>query len=131
VVRRLAYDNLKYDNLKPAVTRILVGSERELSARFVALASHDLVESRGRARWQHWVPIPSGQDLRAISTVLLARLDAQAEKMRREDRRTIAERFVTLTHRAERFAFPRLCPRDVYRRQIDAALVRASSAFTF
>jgi transposase len=101
---------LAYDNLKPAVTRILVGSERQLSARFLALATHYLVEpsfarpatghdkggveSRGRAiRWQHLVPIPSGPDLRTISTALLQRLDAQAAKKRREDGRTIAERF--------------------------------------
>jgi transposase len=101
---------LAYDNLKPAVTRILVGSERELAPRFVALATHYLVEpsfarpatghdkggveSRGRAiRWQHLVPIPSGDDLRTIATALLARLDAQAHKKRRDDGRTIAERF--------------------------------------
>jgi transposase len=106
VPRRLAYDNLK-----PAVTRILVGSERVLSARFLALATHYIVEpsfarpatghdkggveSRGRAiRWQHLVPIPSGPDLRTISAALLARLDAQAQKKRRDDGRTIAERFV-------------------------------------
>jgi transposase len=101
---------LVYDNLKPAVTRILVGSERQLSARFLALATHYIVEpcfarpatghdkggveSRGRAiRWQHLVPIPSGPDLRTISTALLQRLDAQAAKKRRDDGRTITERF--------------------------------------
>ena len=101
---------LAYDNLKPAVTRILVGSDRELSERFLALATHYLiepsfarpatghdkggVESRGRAiRWRHWVPIPSGADLRTLSTALLQRLDAQAGKKRRDDGRTIAERF--------------------------------------
>src|SRR5947207_2535078 len=35
---------LLYDNLKPAVTRVLVGSERELSPRFVAMASHYVFE---------------------------------------------------------------------------------------
>lgn len=101
---------LAYDNLKPAVTRILVGSERVLSPRFLALATHYLVEpcfarpatghdkggveSRGRAiRWQHLVPIPSGPDLRSISAALLARLDAQAQKKRGDDGRTVAERF--------------------------------------
>ena len=101
---------LAYDNLKPAVTRILVGSERVLAPRFLALATHYLiepsfarpatghdkggVESRGRAiRWQHLVPIPSGPDLRTMSAALLARLDAQAQKKRGDDGRTVAERF--------------------------------------
>jgi hypothetical protein len=33
-----------YDNLRPAVTRILVGGERTLTPRFAALASHYLLE---------------------------------------------------------------------------------------
>ncbi len=85
---------LVYDNLKAAVRKILVGSERELSARFLALANHYTfeacfarpreghdkggVESRGKAiRWQHLVPIPSGSDLPTVSSALLARLAAQ------------------------------------------------------
>jgi transposase len=84
-----------YDNLRPAVAKILAGSERALTARFAALATHYLfepcfarpatghdkggVESRGRAvRLQHLVPIPSGPDLEAINGELLARLDAKA-----------------------------------------------------
>lgn len=35
---------IAYDNLRAAVKRILVGSERELAARFVAMASHYLIE---------------------------------------------------------------------------------------
>jgi transposase len=101
---------LAYDNLKPAVSRILVGSERELSLGFLALQTHYLfessfarprtghdkggVEARGKGiRWQHLVPIPSGADLRAISTMLLARLDAQAQSKRDAEGRTITERF--------------------------------------
>jgi transposase len=85
---------LVYDNLKAAVRKILVGSERELAARFLAIANHYLfepcfarpreghdkggVESRGKAiRWQELVPIPSGADLGTISAALLARLDAR------------------------------------------------------
>lgn len=100
-----------YDNLKPAVTKILVGSERDLSPRFVAMANHYLlepcfarpgtghdkggVEARGKGiRWQHLVPIPSGHDLAAISGELLARLDSRAETKRDAERRTVAERFV-------------------------------------
>ncbi|MCB9563164.1 MAG: IS21 family transposase [Kofleriaceae bacterium] len=99
-----------YDNLKPAVTKILVGSERELSLRFVAMANHYLlepcfarpgtghdkggVEARGKGiRWQHLVPIPSGPDLATVSAQLLARLDARAATKRDSERRTVAERF--------------------------------------
>lgn len=84
---------IAYDNLKAAVTKILVGSERLLAARFEALCSHYLfeacfcrprtghdkggVESRGKAiRWQHLVPIPEGDELSPIRSALLARLDA-------------------------------------------------------
>lgn len=87
---------LVYDNLKAAVRKILVGSERELSTRFLALANHYLfeacfarpreghdkggVESRGKAiRWQELVPIPSGPDLSTISRALLARLDTRVK----------------------------------------------------
>ena len=83
---------IAYDNLKAAVTKLLVGSERLLSSRFKALASHYLfeacfcrprtghdkggVESRGKAiRLQHLVPIPRGDDFDAMRATLLARLD--------------------------------------------------------
>jgi transposase len=83
---------IAYDNLKAAVSKMLVGSERQLAARFEALASHYLfeacfcrprtghdkggVESRGKSiRWQHLVPIPRGDDLDAMRATLLARLD--------------------------------------------------------
>lgn len=86
---------LVYDNLKAAVRKILVGSERDLSVRFLALANHYLfescfarprtghdkggVESRGKAiRWQELVPIPVGPDLTTISRSLLARLAARS-----------------------------------------------------
>jgi hypothetical protein len=83
---------IAYDNLKAAVTKLLAGSERQLSSRFEALCSHYLfeacfcrprtghdkggVESRGKAiRWQHLVPIPQGDDLDAMRATLLSRLD--------------------------------------------------------
>jgi hypothetical protein len=99
------------------VARILAGSERELTARFRALASHYVfepvfcrprtghdkggVEARGRSiRWQELVPIPAGDTLGAISADLLARLDARApEVLERpgegspDEPRTIGERF--------------------------------------
>jgi len=100
---------LLYDNLRPAVRRI-VGSQRELSPRFEALASHYLfescfarpatghdkggVESRGRAvRLSELVPIPAGPDLDTISRALMERLDARAATTRDRDGRTVLERF--------------------------------------
>jgi transposase len=81
-----------YDNLKPAVKKVL--PDRELSVRFVALAKHYLfepcfarpgeghdkgsVEARGKGiRGSHMVPLPSGPTLRQVSDELF-------EKVRRE-----------------------------------------------
>ena len=94
---------LIYDNLKAAVRKMLVGSERELTVRFLALANHYLfeacfarpreghdkggVEARGKGiRWQELVPIPSGPDLASISGALLARLDARVTERFTEER---------------------------------------------
>ena len=99
---------LLYDNLKPAVARVLVGSERQLTARFEALATHYVfepcfarpatghdkggVEARGRAvRLQHLTPIPSGATLDAISETLVARLDGQLDVRRDGTDQTIGE----------------------------------------
>jgi transposase len=101
---------LLYDNLKSAVTRVLVGSDRQLSPRFAAMATHYLfepcfarpatghdkggVESRGKAiRWQHLVPIPAGLDLESISRQLVAKLDARAGEQRDAQGLSILERF--------------------------------------
>ena len=87
---------IAYDNLKAAVVRVLVGSERELTERFQALASHYLfepvfarpgeghdkggVEARGKGvRLRHLTPIPQGTDLEAITTTLQGRLGREAE----------------------------------------------------
>lgn len=100
---------IAYDNLKAAVKRLLVGSERELSGRFAALITHYVfepsfcrprtghdkggVESRGKAiRWQQLVPIPSGPTLSSIAAELLAGLVRDA-KIKTVDGQTIAERF--------------------------------------
>jgi transposase len=107
-------NRIAYDNLKAAVTRLLVGSERLLAARFEALSSHYLfeacfcrprtghdkggVESRGKAiRWQHLVPIPKG-DLDAMRGKLLARLDATHDSSK-----FAAERVQSLPLPAHRF----------------------------
>ena len=101
---------LAYDNLRAAVQRILVGSERQLAARFEALASHYLfepsfcrprtghdkggVEARGKGiRWQHLVPIPSGACLDQINRALLARVDSDLAGGRDADGHTAADRF--------------------------------------
>ena len=96
---------IAYDNLKAAVSKMFVGSERQLTTRFEALVSHYLfeacfcrprtghdkggVESRGKAiRWQHLVPIPRGNDMGAMRSALLARLDAAHDTERfAEERR--------------------------------------------
>ena len=92
-------NRIAYDNLKAAVKKHLVGSERLLAGRFEALSSHYLfeasfcrprtghdkggVESRGKAiRWQHLVPIPSADSLDAMRVALIARLDAHADEAR-------------------------------------------------
>lgn len=101
VPRRIAFDNLK-----PAVRRLLRGSMRELTQRFAALVTHYLfepcfarprtghdkggVEARGKGiRYQQLVPIPVGASLDEISTALLARLDGRVVDGDR------AERFAT------------------------------------
>lgn len=85
---------IAYDNLRAAVRKILVGSERALTARFEALGSHYLfeasfcrprtghdkggVEARGKGiRWQHLVPIPVADRLDEIRTDLQSQLDAR------------------------------------------------------
>lgn len=104
------YQRIAYDNLKPAVAKVLAGSERQLTARFAALANHYLyepcfarpatghdkggVEARGKGiRWAHLVPIPEGKTLEEISRGLLARLDAEASQKRDREGRTVLERF--------------------------------------
>jgi transposase len=101
---------LIYDNLRAAVTKILVGSERKLSARFEALAAHYVfepcfarprtghdkggVEARGRGiRLEHLVPIPAGDSLAAISAMLVTRLERRAAEQRDAEGRTIFDRF--------------------------------------
>ena len=92
-------NRIAYDNLKAAVAKHLVGSERLLASRFEALSSHYLfeacfcrprtghdkggVESRGKAiRWQHLVPIPRGDDLDVMRASLLRGLDATHDAQR-------------------------------------------------
>jgi hypothetical protein len=103
------FHRLLYDNLKPAVKRI-VGKERQLTARFEALSNHYLfepcfarpatghdkggVESRGRAvRLSELVPIPEGPDLDSISRELMKRFDTRAASRHNQEGRSVLERF--------------------------------------
>jgi transposase len=102
VVRRAVYDNLK-----PAVRRI-VGAQRVLSERFLALVSHYLfepdfarvgeghdkggVESRGKTiRLQHLTPVPRGANLAAVSQALLLDLEQAFSARRNRDGRCASE----------------------------------------
>jgi transposase len=95
-VRAFAYlggvpQRIVYDNLSAAVKKI-VGSERELTERFMALSSHYLfepcfarpreghdkggVEARGKGiRLAHLTPIPRGPTLCEISEILLREIE--------------------------------------------------------
>ncbi|MCA1837314.1 MAG: IS21 family transposase [Actinobacteria bacterium] len=96
-----------YDNLSAAVKKI-VGSERELTERFMALVSHYLfepcfarpreghdkgsVEARGKGiRLAHLTPIPKGQTLSEISEVLLREVEMAfaGEQLFVEERRCL------------------------------------------
>ena len=98
-------ERIVYDNLSAAVKKI-VGSERELTERFMALVSHYLfepcfarpreghdkggVESRGKGiRLAHMTPIPEGETLLEISEVLLREVEMAFTGERRfaEERR--------------------------------------------
>lgn len=85
-----------YDNLKAAVQKHLVGSERVLSPRFAALTTHYAfeacfcrpyeghdkggVEARGKnIRLQSMVPVPSGPSLDDVSETVLADVDRRFE----------------------------------------------------
>jgi hypothetical protein len=81
------------------VKKLLVGTDRELSPRFEALASHYLfepsfcrprtghdkggVEARGKGiRWQHLVPIPKADKIDPMREALIERLDHGYDKER-------------------------------------------------
>lgn len=100
-----------YDNLKPAVRKILL-PKRELTERFASLVGHYLheacfarpgkgndkggVEARGKGvRLQHLTPIPRGESLGVISAALLARIaKREARRPKRgAERRSVLERF--------------------------------------
>jgi transposase len=82
---------IKYDNLKPAVVRVLRGRDREESERFIALRSHYGCDSFfcrpgkdgahekggvegeiGRFRRRHLVPVPVVSSLAELNTLIAA-----------------------------------------------------------
>jgi transposase len=99
---------VRYDNLKPAVTRILLGRDRVETERFIALRSHYGFDSFfcqpgqagahekggvegevGRFRRAHLVPLPEVGCLAELNELLAARMSA-------DDARRIARRPVTI-----------------------------------
>ena len=103
-----------YDNLSSAVRRI-AGPGRELTDRFRVLVSHYLfepcfarvgeghdkggVESRGKnIRLQHFVPIPQGDSLAAISKQVLVTLEREAQSKRDKTGRSLSEKIEEERH---------------------------------
>src|SRR5499427_1321594 len=113
-VRAFAYfggvpQRIAYDNLTPAVRKI-VGSERVLTERFAALATHYLfeacfarpgeghdkggVESRGKTiRLQPLTPIPAGDSLQAIAGATLSEVGAASRTRVHATGQTVGELF--------------------------------------
>ena len=103
---------VRYDNLKPAVARVLMGRNRVETERFVALRSHYLFESFycrpgkdgahekggvegeiGRFRRRHMVPMPKVSSLAELNE-LVAEGDRLDDARRIDARRsTVAEHF--------------------------------------
>ena len=82
------FHRLRYDNLGSAVKRVLRGSRREETARFVAFRSHwrfaaefctpgeghekgGVENEVGTFRRNHWVPLPRARDLAGLNARLL------------------------------------------------------------
>jgi transposase len=89
------FRRLRYDNLGAAVKRVLRGSRREETERFVAFRSHwrfaaefctpgaghekGGVEGEvGTFRRNHWVPVPQARDLADLNSQLLVACQARA-----------------------------------------------------
>ena len=100
------FRKLRYDNLTSAVKKILRGSRREETARFVAFRSHWRFEAEfctpaephekggvegeaGYFRRNHWVPVPEAVDLAELNRQLLAACQQDEQP---PDRGTRAER---------------------------------------
>jgi len=108
------FAEVRFDNLKSAVKKVLKGRRRVESDRFVALRSHYLFASQfttpglegahekggvegevGRCRRNHLVPVPRVADLAELNALLLA--GCEADLQRRIDGRpeTVSEAWAT------------------------------------
>jgi len=130
-VRAFAYfggvpERVIYDNLKAAVQKILVGSERQLTKRFLSLTQHYLfeacfarpyhgndkggVEARGKhVRLQSMTPLLSAPTLDEVNGELLA---------------DVERRFRAKTDAAERWATEQAALLDLPRSGFDARLMK-------
>lgn len=96
------FRRLRYDNLGAAVRRVLRGSRRDETARFIAFRSHwrfaaefctpgaghekgGVENEVGTFRRNHWVPVPQARDLTDLNEQLLA-------ACRADEARTVAGR---------------------------------------
>jgi transposase len=105
---------VRYDNLKPAVTRILLGRDRVETERFIALRSHYGFDSFfcqpgeagahekggvegevGRFRRAHLVPVPEVASVAELNELLAARMTAEDARRIVWRAETIAEAFTT------------------------------------
>ena len=92
------FRKLRYDNLTSAVKKILRGSRREETARFVAFRSHWRFEAEfctpaephekggiegeaGYFRRNHWVPVPEAPDIKALNRQLLTACQQDEHRM--------------------------------------------------
>ena len=92
------FRRVRFDNLAAAVKRVLRGSRREETTRFVAFRSHWQFEAEfctpeeahekggienevGTFRRNHWVPLPRAGDLEALNTQLLAACQADEARV--------------------------------------------------
>jgi transposase len=90
---------IRYDNLKPAVTRILLGRDRVENERFIALRSHYGFDSFfcepglegahekggvegevGRFRRTHLVPVPRAGSLEELNIMIAARMASDDDR---------------------------------------------------
>jgi hypothetical protein len=92
------FRKLRYDNLTSAVKKILRGSRREQTARFVAFRSHWRFEAEfctpaephekggiegeaGYFRRNHWVPVPEAADVADLNRQLLIACQQDAHRV--------------------------------------------------
>jgi transposase len=104
---------IRYDNLKPAVTRILLGRDRVENERFIALRSHYGFDSFfcqpgadgahekggvegevGRFRRAHLVPVPQAGSLAELNGMLAERMVADDDRRIARRAQTVGEAFV-------------------------------------